>query len=281
MKPSSTKTQPLLTGLTILLLFVFGVPGIQAQAAARSVEVTPIAQSPQEETQTVCNPNRTIQVSGTAVVNVQPNRVLIQLGVQSNGRSPKEVQAANATTISRVKKALQGLGIASRDIATDWYIIQPLYEEYVSIRIKGYRIYNIVAITLREVERANEVIAAAFQAGANQVVNVEYYTSDLRKYRDQARELAMKAAVEKASDLAQAAGAQTDCVLNINENTWSYLNDSGWSWWYRGGNNNLWTQNVVQNAEPASADGQGIEEGPVNPGQISIRAEVHASFSLK
>ena len=281
MKPSSTKTQPLLTGLTILLLFVFGVPGIQAQAAARSVEVTPIAQSPQEETQTVCNPNRTIQVSGTAVVNVQPNRVLIQLGVQSNGRSPKEVQAANATTISRVKKALQGLGIASRDIATDWYIIQPLYEEYDSIRIKGYRIYNIVAITLREVERANEVIAAAFQAGANQVVNVEYYTSDLRKYRDQARELAMKAAVEKASDLAQAAGAQTDCVLNINENTWSYLNDSGWSWWYRGGNNNLWTQNVVQNAEPASADGQGIEEGPVNPGQISIRAEVHASFSLK
>jgi hypothetical protein len=280
MKPSYSTLQVLLTGLTIFVLFFLGVPGIRAQAAAPPTEATPTVQ-PQQEVAQVCNPDRTIQVSGTAMVNVQPNRVLIQLGVQSNGRSPKEVQSVNAATISRVKKSLLDLGIASRDIATDWYIIQPLYEEYDSIRIKGYRIHNIVAITLRDVERANEVIAAAFQAGANQVVNVEFYTSDLRKYRDQARDLAMQAAVEKADDLAKAAGAKTGCVLNINENTWSYLNDSGWSWWYRGGNNNLWTQNVVQNAAPASAEGQGSEDGPVNPGQISIRAEVHASFSLE
>jgi uncharacterized protein YggE len=280
MKPSFSLIQLIVTCLTIFILFVFGTPDIQAQAATPPIESTPTVQ-PLEEAPPVCNPNRTIQVSGTAVVNVRPNRVLIQLGVQSNGRSPKEVQAVNATTISRVTKSLQNLGVAPKDIATDWYIIQPLYEEYDSIRIKGYRIYNVVAITLRDVENANEIIAAAFQAGANQVVNVEYYTSDLRKYRDQARELAMKAAKEKAQDLAHAAGAETDCVLNINENTWSYLNDSGWSWWYRGGDNNLWTQNVVQNAAPTGNEGNSIEEGPVSPGQISVRAEVHASFSLK
>ena len=41
-------------------------------------------------------------------------------------------------------------------------------------------------------------LAAALKAGVNQVNNVEFYTSELRKYRDQARELAMKAAKEKA-----------------------------------------------------------------------------------
>jgi uncharacterized protein YggE len=280
MKPSSSIIQLIVTCLTIFTLFVVGSPSIHAQAATPRGEVTPTVQAPEESSQ-VCNPNRTIQVSGTAVVNVQPNRVLIQLGVQSNGRSPKEVQTVNANTISRVTKSLQTLGVASRDIATDWYVIQPLYEEYDSLRIKGYRIYNVVAITLRDVQRANEIIAAAFQAGANQVVNVEYYTSDLRKYRDQARELAMKAAMEKARDLAHTAGAETECVLNINENTWSYLNDTGWSWWYRGGNNSLWTQNVVQNAAPTGSEGNTIEDGPVSPGQISIKAEVHASFSLK
>jgi uncharacterized protein YggE len=280
MKPSSSIIQLIVTCLTIFTLFMVGSPSIHAQAATPREEVTPTIQAPEESSQ-VCNPNRTIQVSGTAVVNVQPNRVLIQLGVQSNGRSPKEVQAVNANTISRVTKSLQTLGVASRDIATDWYVIQPLYEEYDSLRIKGYRIYNVVAITLRDVQRANEIIAAAFQAGANQVVNVEYYTSDLRKYRDQARELAMKAAMEKARDLAHTAGAETECVLNINENTWSYLNDTGWSWWYRGGNNSLWTQNVVQNAAPTGSEGNTIEDGPVSPGQISIKAEVHASFSLK
>jgi uncharacterized protein YggE len=280
MKPTFSLVQLLVTSLAICLLTVFFNPGRPAQAAPSPAQPTPSAQAP-EAVLPACNSARTIQVSGTAIVNVQPNRVLIQLGVQSNGRSPKEVQSANAATISRVTKSLQDLGVSSKDIATDWYIIQPLYEDYDSIRIKGYRIHNMVAITLRDVSRANEIIAAAFQAGANQVVNVEYYTSDLRKYRDQARDLAMKAASEKAQDLAAAAGAETDCVLNINENSWSYLNDSGWSWWYRGGESNLWTQNVVQNTAPSGNGANPIEEGPVSPGQISIRAEVNASFSLK
>ena len=73
-----------------------------------------------------------------------------------------------------------------------------------------------------------------------------FYTSELRKYRDQARDLAMKAASEKAQALANAAGAQTGCVLNINENSWSYFNGL-----WGGRNNSLMTQNVVQNIAPA------------------------------
>lgn len=280
MKQTFSLTQFSVTCLAIFVLNSVLNPGIRAQAAPSAAQPTPSAEA-SETPPPACNNDRTIQVSGTAIVNVRPNRVLIQLGVQSNGRSPKEVQAVNAATISRVTKSLQNLGVSSKDIATDWYIIQPLYEEYDSIRIKGYRIHNMVAITLRDVSRANEIIAAAFQAGANQVVNVEYYTSNLRKYRDQARDLAMKAATEKAADLASAAGAETGCVLSINENSWSYLNDSGWSWWYGGRDTNLWTQNVVQNAAPSGNAANPIEEGPVSPGQISVRAEVNASFSLK
>jgi len=264
--------------LATVLLLSFGFPGTRAQAAP---EPTPTAPA-HMESQSTCDASRTIQVSGTASVNVPPDRALVQLGVQSNGRSPKDVQQVNAATIRRVTTALQELGIAERDVATDWYVIQPLYEDYDSLHIKGYRIHNVVAITVRKVESTNDVIAAAFQAGANQVVDVEYYTSDLRKYRDQARELAMQAALEKAQALAGAAGAQTGCVMHIHENTWSYLQDSGWSWWYGGGHNELWTQNVVQNAAPAGNEGgETAEDGPVNPGQISIRAEVQATFRLK
>ena len=152
----------------------------------------------------------------------------------------------------KVTKALKTLDIESKDIATDWYTIEPLYDDYDSLSIKGYRIYNIIEVTVRDVDRANDVIVAAFQAGANQVVDVEFYTSELRKYRDQAREMAMKAASEKANALAQAAGADTGCVLNINENTSSYFNGWGW-WWYGGNNQNLWTQNAVQNVAPSGA----------------------------
>jgi uncharacterized protein YggE len=139
----------------------------------------------------------------------------------------------------------------------------------------------MVAITLRDVQKTSVVIAAALEAGANQVINVEFYTSDLRKYRDQARDLAMKAAQEKAQALATSAGAEAGCVLNITENSWSYYN----GWWY-GRSQNLWTQNTVQNAAPGdgagkSGAGNSATDEPISLGQISVKAEVSATFALK
>lgn len=227
-------------------------------------------------TESSCSTSRSVSVSGTAVVNVTPDRALIQLGVQSNGRTPQLTEAANSVTIFRVIKAIKRAGVDEKDIVTDRYVIHPIYRSYDSLTIEGYRIYNTVAITLRDVDLVNEVIINALGAGANQVVNVEFYLSDLRKYRDQARELAMIAAGEKASDLAEAAGAKAGCVLSISENTWSYFSGG---WW--GQSRDLWTQNTVQNIPMGTGQGDQSEFGPVNLGQISVRAEVSASYALE
>jgi uncharacterized protein YggE len=259
-------TAALLTGL-----FVFAAPQARAQAAAPSA--TPSATPSAAQ---ACDSGRTIQVTGTAAVNVVPDRILVQLGVQSNGVTVAEVESANTRAIRKVIQALRDQGVAEKDIATDWYIIEPLYESYDSLYIKGYRINNLVAVTLRQASRVTPVVAAALKAGANQVVNVEFYTSELRKYRDQARELATQAAGEKAAALAQAAGARRGCVRMINENTWSYFN----SWWY-GRGQNQWTQNVVQNVAPAGSTGSTSDDGPISLGQISVRAEVSVIYALE
>jgi uncharacterized protein YggE len=284
--PTIVNTLPAI--VMILFLLSTGLPGFQVRAAGQE-DFTPtptVTAAPTEKPENTCDPNRNIHVSGTAVVNVVPDRALVQLGVQSNGRTPKEVQSRNAAMISRVIKSLKDMGVQSRDISTDRYVIQPLYEDWDSLRIKGYRIFNVISITMRDVDKTSEAIAAAFQAGANQVVNVEFYTSELRKYRDQARELAITAAREKADALSQTAGADTGCVLNITENTSSYFNGwSGWGWWWYGGGNNqnLWTQNAVQNVAPTTS-GSGTSsngDSPVSTGQISVRAEVSVTFALK
>jgi uncharacterized protein YggE len=282
MKYLSTLANGILSIVMLLILLTVGLPGIPARAASPgTIEVAPTATvEPAKATDKACDPARTIQVNGTAVVNVLPDRALIQLGVQSNGKTPKDVQSRNAATISDVIKALKRLGIDAKDISTDRYVIEPIHEDYDSLPIKGYRIHNVVAITMRDVDKTSDAVAVAFQAGANQVVNVEFYTSELRKYRDQARDMAMKAASEKASALTQAAGTATGCVLNISENSWSYFN--GWNWWYGGNNQNLWTQNAVQNVAPAAGSGtQSSDDSPVSTGTISIRAEVSATFSMK
>jgi uncharacterized protein len=289
MKQLSMFSNAILTGVIVFVLLSFAWPATRAQAAqptptaapavspTATILPTPTAQ-PTLPPQPVCDSGRSVQVSGTAVINVTPDRALIQLGVQSNGSTPEGVEAFNSAAIQRVTNAVRLLGVEPKDIATDWYIIEPVYEENNSLYIKGYRINNAIAITLRDVSKTSKVIAAALKAGANQVINVDLYTSELRKYRDQARELAMKAAREKAQALASAAGAEAGCALNINENSWSSYN----GWWYgRNQNQNQWTQNTIQNVAPSGGSGGSAEAETISLGQISVRAEVSASFSLK
>ena len=265
MKHLSVLFNVVLTVILVSILFSFGLPDMGVRAA-----------QPTQITRGGCEPSRSIQVSGSAVVNVAPDRALIQLGVQSNGSTPVAVEAANSTAIQNVINVVRSLGVESKDIATDVYVIEPIYENYDSLYIKGYRINNEVAITLRDVSKTSRVIAAALQAGANQVINVNLFTSESRKYRDQARALAMKAAYEKATALAGSVGAQTGCVLNISENSWSAYN----GWWY-GRSQNQMTQNTVQNVSPNGGQGANPDTEPVSLGQISVRAEVSVSFGLK
>lgn len=274
MKHFSSFANLLLAGLLAIILLRFGLPAVPAASAA-----APAAQSAQEPAP-ACSGDRSIQVSGSALINVIPDRAVIQLGVQSNGLTARAVEDRNSAATQAVIKAVRGLGVESKDIATDWYIIQPVYDNYDTLFIKGYRINNMIAITLRDVSKTSQVLAAALQAGANEVIQVDFYTSELRKYRDEARELAMKAAREKAAALATAAGAEAGCVLSIQENTWSHYN----GWWYgRSQNASQWTQNVIQNAAPSESEsgGSGDGEEPISLGQISVKAEISASFELK
>jgi uncharacterized protein len=272
MKKTPIFINSVLTAVIVFLLFSASLPTFNVQAATPSSTPQPTA-----EAQTACDSTRTVQVSGSALINVTPDRAMIQLGVQSNGKTPDAVQLANSTAIQKVIKALRAQGVDGKDIATDLYVIEPIYEDYDSLYIKGYRINNVVAVTLRDVKKTSDILGAALKAGANQVINVEFYTSELRKYRDQARELAMNAAKEKAQSLANAAGAKTGCVLNISENSWSYYN----GWWYGRSNQNIMTQNVVQNAAPSAGSGSSTGDEPISLGQISVKAEVSATFGLR
>ncbi len=164
----------------------------------------------------------------------------------------------------------------AKDIATDNYLVFPVYEDYSSLVIKGYRIDNTVSVTLRDVSLADDVLIAALKAGANEVLDVQFYSSELRKYRDEARALAMKAAGEKAEDLASAAGAQAGCILSISENSWSQYYGS----WRGGRETALWAQNVIQNASSLEVEQMQTGDSPITLGQIAVRAEVEASYSL-
>jgi uncharacterized protein len=244
---------------------------VLAQPPARAAEPTPAVSNNEQ----MCDKERVIQVNGAAAINVTPDRALIQLGVVSTAPTPEEVEAKNTAAIRNIIDAINQLGVADKEIATDYYLVQPVYGDYDTMRLEGYRIDNLVAVTLKDVRQVSEVLIVALRAGANEVRDVQFYTSELRRYRDEARALAMKAAAEKAAALASAGGAQRGCLRQISENSWSYYNGS----WWGGRDRAMWSQNVVQNA--ATSEQPALDETPVAVGQIAVRAEVSASYSLE
>jgi hypothetical protein len=255
--------------LTIMcVLIVLGLDSLHPQVNAHA--------SPASLSEDACDSSRSVNVSGAAVVYVIPDRVLLQLGVQSNGTTPDAVRRENEYDIQEVIDAITALGVQGKDIATDYYLVYPIYEDYSSLVIKGYRIDNTVSITLRDISLVDDAIITALKSGANEVQDVQFYSSELRKYRDQARALAMKAAGEKAQALADEAGAQAGCILSISENTWSNYYGS----WRGGRETALWAQNVIQNNSSGQGEGIQMDDSPITLGQIAIRAEVTASYSL-
>src|SRR3990172_5516720 len=102
MKPVSQLFSLALFCTLVVLLLGAWQPVAQAAGYSPAPAVLPSADEH-------CNTGRTVQVSGAAVVNVTPDRALIQLGVQSNGETPQATLEANSRDIQRVIDAVLAL----------------------------------------------------------------------------------------------------------------------------------------------------------------------------
>lgn len=221
-------------------------------------------------------PVGSMHTSGSAVIRVQPDRATIRFGVQTFSHTPRASQAENVAIVKRVLDALADAGIAGQDIGTDHFAVRPEYNyrEKGERALVGYWSENGIVVNLRDVSRLSDVLVAALEAGATSVDDLAFSTTRLRELRDQAREMAVKAALEKAEALAGAAGVTAGRVTDIRENSWSY--------YYGSGSRSLasgMAQNVMQEIAPQSAPA--IEDSEFSLGQIIVQAQVEVSVELR
>ena len=144
------------------------------------------------------------------------------------------------------------------------------YKHDNRIEIDGYFVTRQYAITLKEPKKFKALVTSALKNGANQMYGVEYRSSELRKHRDQARSMAIKAAKEKAVDLARELECEVGKPRTIGESSWGY-----WGPASRWGGNSWMTQNSVQQQ---AGGGEGGETMPL--GQIGIKATVSVTLDL-
>lgn len=163
----------------------------------------------------------------------------------------------------------------SKNIQTDQLSIQPRYENgYKKLNLIGYFVQNTIQVTTDDTAKVEELVSKALEAGVTQIDGIEFQTTKFKKYREQARVLALKAAKEKAENMAAVFGKSIGTPLQISEN-YSGMYGGYYSGWQGRGTSGM-SQNVLQNV---SGNGGEIS-GSIALGKISIRAGVSVTFEL-
>ena len=217
-----------------------------------------------------------ITVTGDALVQVTPDKIIANFGIETQDLDAGISKDQNNEILSRAVAAFEDLGVESKDIQTDHLSIQPIWDDSrrrVEREFLGYRVRNRIAVILEETKKLESVVVAALKAGVNHLHGVEFQSTEFKKYREEARELAVKAAREKAEKMAAVLGASVGCPLDVQETGGGMSHSSSWSNW---GGAHIMSQNTIAVHTQASEFTEGI-----NLGDLGIRGSVRITFRLE
>jgi len=214
---------------------------------------------------------RTITSSGESVVCVVPDEAVVSFGIESFDNDLDKAKDENDHASARLLKSIKGLGIEEKDIQADTLQVELKYRDgaHPTQGIEGYYARRSYSVTLKDIKLLEKLTDTVLKNGANQLTGFEYRTSELRKHRDEARKMAIKACREKAEALAAELGCKVGAPRTISETSYGYYGNA-----YRWGGNN-YMQNSMQ---VAAGSGEGGETMPL--GQIGVHATIGVTFDL-
>ncbi len=227
--------QGVIAGLLVVFLVIAGAMAGQAyrngKASQPLQDLAPVAQAQRGEVMGVpsavnvpaTSGGHTITVNGEGSVTVSPDVAYITLGVVTQASTSAAAAQENARMMSAVKAAMKAQGIADKDLRTTMYAIDPVYSQPSTggATIVGYRVRNVLRVTVHTVSAAAQVLDAGTKAGANTNVSVSFGIGNPTPAQLQALGAAMEQAREKADALAKAADVQITGVVSIDEQSFS------------------------------------------------------------
>lgn len=212
----------------------------------------------------------TIQVTGSAEINVVPDEVNISLKVSKVNKELIAAKTANDDEIAKIVVLTNNFGVAPMDVKTDYISVNEKYErrlepgtddEYTNVFV-GYNVSRTITIKLRDINKFENFLTEAVKVGVANISNVSFETSELRKYKDKARANAIKAAREKADAITGEIGQSIGKAISIVEN-----DIDGY-------------RSPYSNYRSNAFETDGAELGTAAIGTISVKAQVEVEFIL-
>ncbi|MCB9422760.1 MAG: SIMPL domain-containing protein [Ardenticatenaceae bacterium] len=204
-----------------------------------------------------------VTVVGQGEAYGQPDQAQVQVGVETFASEVSQATSENEATVQAIMDALTAQGIDAKDIQTTNY---NLWAEQNSSDqgpqgIAGYHVNNQVNVTIRDINKVGDVLAAATGAGANSIYGISFSVADPAALEEQARAAAVADARSRAAALAELGGVQLGDVQIISEVISQPINyPMGLGGGYA----------MEQAAAPS-----------ISPGQLSYTIQVQVTFGIK
>lgn len=202
----------------------------------------------------------TITVVGAGYVSVTPDTGSVTLGVTIVQPTLADAQSESTRLMTAIIGQLKTDGVAAADIQTSNYSVsvnQSYDASGIPGEITGYSVSNHVSVTVRDLANLGSVLDGAVGQGANSIWGVSFYVADPAEASKEARELAVADAIERANQIASAAGLRVGAIVSISEPSSPYTVDS----YARGG-----------------GQAAGV---PIEVGTTTISASVTITFALE
>ena len=202
-------------------------------------------------------------VVGTGTASAEPEIARVTFGVELRGNDPVALVDEAATKADGAIAAVKEMGVADTDIKTVGY---NLWVETVTDPKTGaptgevvYHLSHSIQVTLHDLGRVGELLAAVIGAGANTISGVEFTVKDPGALVEEARQAALQDAKAKAERMAETLGIAVGQPILVEEIGGGY----------------------ATSAERASGvAAQDVAAPPVSPGSFSVSVSVQVVYML-
>jgi hypothetical protein len=205
-----------------------------------------------------------VNAFGSCLMRVDPDYVSVRFAVTRVAPTPKEAFDAVRAGARSVRERLAELSIRDADVRASEIGLEEAWSHGQERKKIGYEARVSFHLILADITRLEALLTGVVDAGANQIVGAQPKTSKLKELRKDARERAVRAARDKADDLARAAGARLGAVLHIED-----VNADEVS-----------RRSHMPDVDLSQHDDAGTPAEAHNPGSIVISAAVMACFAL-
>jgi uncharacterized protein len=208
-----------------------------------------------------------MMVSDTGKVTVVPDIAKVTLGIDVQGQNLKQIQSEVNTKSKTLTDSLKKLGIAEKDIKTTNYSVNPEYDYTNSpYKINGYRVTTTYEVKITDFELVNDTLVMATESGANVIGNISFEVNEETKEKklQEAREIAVDKAKQKAEGLAKASGITLGKIINVTESM-------GYDY----------PRPIAYAKEMSLSSGDSPEVANVTPGETEISVTISLSYEIR